>query len=385
MTAFHIVFWLSVIGLLYIYAGYPLLVAMFAGVFGRPPRRAPFEGRFSVVISAHNEANNLPRKIQSILRSDAAAQIDEIIVGSDGSTDETAAVVRALNEPRVKLIEFPERRGKASVLDDAVPRCSSEIVVMTDARQELDPGAFTKLLSNFADETVGVASGELVFRRSASDTAAARGIDAYWSYEKWIRKRESRLASVPGATGALFAIRKNLFVPIPPRTLLDDVAIPMQVVVRGFRCVFEEGAAVYDEPAQSAAQEAVRKRRTIAGNVQLIGLYPSWLLPWRNPVWWQLISHKLGRLLSPFFLVGAAASNAALVGQPSYRLLGVVQAAIYAVAAAGWLLRGTRGKIGLIGIPFMFISLNVTTLLGIWDAVAGHTSATWRRWENETE
>ena len=143
--------------------------------------------------------------------------------------------------------------------DDLIPQCASGIIVLTDARQELDPAAVGALLENFADPDVGVVSGELVFRQQEDDSASARGMDTYWRYEKSIRKNEARYASVPGATGALYAIRKNVFKSFPVETLIEDMVIPMQVVIQGKRCVLEERAFIYDDPTQTAEQEGVRK------------------------------------------------------------------------------------------------------------------------------
>ncbi|TXT25616.1 MAG: family 2 glycosyl transferase, partial [Planctomycetota bacterium] len=219
MTTFavwQLIFWLSIFGVAYICVGYPLLVFALSRLRPLKTTKQPNTRPLSVVIIGHNEAGRLPRKIASVLASDDAHWIQEVIVASDGSTDDTAAVIAALNEPRVKLIEFSERRGKPCVLNDVVPQCLSEIIVLSDARQELDRRAITELAANFADEHVGVVSGELVFRTDTDATTASQGVGAYWRYEKFIRKSEGRFRSVPGATGALYALRRKLFQPIPP-------------------------------------------------------------------------------------------------------------------------------------------------------------------------
>ena len=294
------------------------------------------------------------------------------MIGSDGSDDGTVQRVKAVQDERIRLVEFPARRGKAAVLNDLVPQCRADVVVLTDARQELAPGAMAGLLSNFADERVGVVSGEMVFRGEDA-TGVSRGIGFYWRYEKFIRRNESRFASVPGATGALYAIRKSLFRPIHPSSLLDDVAIPMQAVVQGSRCVFEEDSLVFDQPSHSVEQESVRKRRTIAGNAQLVRLYPEWLLPWRNPVWFQYVSHKLARLLSPFFLAGALGASLWLIGRPLYAGLFAAQVLMYGLA-----LMGSIYKIRWCGAPAVFVSLNLTTLRALADAATGRFNVKWK-------
>jgi poly-beta-1,6-N-acetyl-D-glucosamine synthase len=371
------IFWFSFLLLFYIYAGYPLLMALRAKLFPRPVQKAPFTGTCSVLIAARNEAANLSAKIASLHAQTVHDRIVEILVGSDGSTDGTVDVLLSLNDARIKVFDFPKRRGKPSVLNDLMRVCSGDVVIMCDARQRLDARAIEALLACFSDPSVGVVSGELIFIDPA--TSAAVGMDTYWRYEKWIRKSEAMVHSVPGATGALYAIRKSLLKPIPEATLLDDVAIPIQAVVAGGRCIFEPAAIVYDHPSKTSAQEGVRKRRTIAGVVQLMGLYPGWLLPWRNPVWFAFLSHKVFRLLSPFCLISLAVTNGQLLHDGLYRLILGAQVVFYGLALAGWALRRTKIQIKLLSIPMMFASLNVVTLMAWGDAIRGKFRATWEQ------
>lgn len=379
MSAVVIVFWSSLALLAYIYAGYPLLVWALGRMCPFTPRREPFTGRLSVVIAGYNEASRLACKLDSLLASDCAAQIDDVLIGSDGSDDNTAEVIEQYGDGRVRLVPFVERRGKPAVLNDLVPLCRNELVILMDARQMLDPTAISRLAACLADERVGVVSGELAFRSSHSGSTAAEGIGAYWKYEKFIRKSESRFRSVPGATGALYAIRKSLFRPIPPQTLLDDVVIPMQVVEQGYRCLIEPGAMAFDTPSQSPQQESVRKRRTIAGAAQLVINQPRWLLPWKNPIWLEFMSHKIARLGSPALLVVVIAANIALAAQPLYGLLFGLQCLFYLAAGVGYLFQRQGKKSSLFGLPLMFVSLNTTTTGALWDALRGRFRATWQR------
>ena len=351
MNIMEYIFWASFLLLVYIYAGYPFFIAARACLFPRPVKKSPFSGTCSLIIAARNEADNLPAKIESILAQSALSTVVEIVIGSDASTDRTAEVVRSYADPRIKLVEFTERRGKPSVLNDLMHCCTGDVVIMNDARQRLDPKALETLLAPFADPGVGVVSGELVF--------------------------EGRVHSVPGATGALYAIRRSLFKPIPPETILDDVAIPMQAVVTGMRCIFEQGARVYDKPSSTAGQESVRKRRTIAGVAQLIGLYPEWLLPWKNPIWLAFLSHKVLRLLSPIFMLNLLIINVMLHSVSLYQLVGIGQIFFYGAAIGGWVAnrKGLRSRI--LGIPLMFVALNISTLYALWDAIRGRYRVVW--------
>ena len=379
MIALQTVFWISVIGLAYIFAGYPLLVWFCALKFRKPVTNASQPRKVSVVIVAHNEARNLPRKLTSILACVRSEWIEEILIGSDGSTDDTVQVLEQFPDPRVHVIDFKQRRGKPSVLNDLIPRCKGDIVLLADSRQDFDSRCVEKLLANFEDPKIGVVSGELVLRSQAGESTAAKGIGFYWKYEKFIRKCESGFRGVPGATGACYAIRKSLFQPIPEQTILDDVAIPMQAVVQGYRCLFEPLAMIYDLPSGSTKQESIRKRRTIAGAAQLIRLYPSWIWPTRNPIWLEFVSHKLLRLVSPLLLVAALLTNACLLEFSAYRILLILQIAFYTAAAIGWLYQFLGRKAALFGAPLMFVTLNLTTVLALWDAARSRYRVTWQK------
>lgn len=377
--AWQILLWLAMAGLTYIYVGYPLLVIALGGVCGRRVEQQ-FEPRsVSVVIAVHNDAQHLRRKIASLLALDHAECLTEIVIGADGCTDDTAHVIHALGEPRVRVIEFAERRGKPAVLNDLVPQCGGEIVLLTDARQDFDRGFLRAILSRFADPSVGVVSGELVLRADETHTTAAEGIGLYWHYEKLIRKAESRFRGVPGATGACYAIRRSMFRPIAPETILDDVAIPLQAVALGARCVFESAAIAYDRPSQSTGQESIRKRRTIAGAAQLMRLYPQWLSPFGQPLWWEFVSHKLLRLVSPALLLLAFVANLALWPQPAYVCLLSLQIGFYGAAACGWWTQRLGRKSRLFGAPLMFLTLNWTTSLAVWDALRSRYRVTWTK------
>lgn len=374
----EIVFWLSAIGLSYIYVGYPVLIWALsrrsATLAKQRTRRT-----VSVVIVAYNEAARIRRKLDNILALDDADAIVEVVVGSDGSTDETASVVEGYPDRRVRAMAFPKRRGKPAVLNEVVPQCKGEIILFADARQVFDREVLVRLLENFSDPRVGVVSGELVLRSSPGETTAARGIGLYWKYEKFIRKCESRYRGVPGATGACYAIRKSLFRPIQEQVILDDVAIPMQATSQGYRCLFESGAIAYDEPSKYPGQEAIRKRRTIAGAAQLLRAYPQWLLPARNPLWFEFVSHKVLRLASPLLLGVAFAANLALVRVPAYRVLFAAQMAMYASSAVGWIYQKSGRKSVLFGPALMFLALNVTTALALWDALRSRYRVTWQK------
>lgn len=382
MTSFavwQLIFWLSILGVAYIFVGYPLLVFALSRLRPLRTRKSANTQPVSVVIVGFNEAARWQAKIANVLASNDAHLIRELIIASDGSTDDTATVLAKVSDPRVRCVLFPERRGKPSVLNDVIPTCQSDLVVLLDARQELDFQAIAELAANFADKSVGVVSGELVFRSEGNTTTVSKGIGIYWRYEKFIRKCEGRFRSVPGATGALYAIRRALFRPIPSQTILDDVVIPMQAVTAGTRCLFESAAIAFDQASDSTTKETIRKRRTVAGAAQLIVSHPGWLLPWRNPIWLEFVSHKLARLVSPLLLLAAAITNVWLAWHPVYAVLLTWHVAFYASALVGWWFQRAGRRSVLFGAQMMFVALNATTVLALCDALRGRFRATWQR------
>ena len=399
---------ISVLLLAYVYAGYPALIGLWARWRPRPVRKGPFAGGVSVLIAAHNEADALPRKLDNLLDLARTEPIREIWVGLDGCTDGTAARVKEKirisniqysisnvqvgqisamdsagranrpGEPSVHLLEFSERRGKAATLNDLMARAGQPIFVLMDARQRVEAGAISKLLENFADEQVGAVSGELVYEAAAG--AAQKGAESYWGYEKFIRRAESRVWAVPGATGALYAIRKDLCEPIPENVLVDDVLIPMRAVLKGFRCLFEPAARVFDLPTARFGQEGLRKRRTLAGIWQLAGLEPRFFSFRANPIAFQWISHKFLRLLTPFFVLAALVSLAGMAweGQKaSQTLLGAAGIAMLASFLAFW--SGKRIKSRILGLLGAFFGVNWSLLQAVWDAARGRYVAQWQR------
>jgi cellulose synthase/poly-beta-1,6-N-acetylglucosamine synthase-like glycosyltransferase len=332
----EVLLWVALAWVFYTFAGYPALIWAVARTARRTWQTAPVRARVAVVIVVHNEAERLRAKLDSCLAQDYPPELLRVVVVSDGSTDATTEIVRSYAQPRVTLLEGAERRGKAACLNDAVAGCSEEILVFTDARQRLGVDAVSALVRNFADPRIGAASGELMFDCEGT-TQFGEGVDAYWRYEKFIRRHESAVHSVVGATGALYAVRRSAFQPVPPDTILDDVLIPMNVVRGERRVVFEGQARAFDRPAQRISEESRRKVRTLAGNFQLLFKHPWLLNPLANPVFFQFVSHKVVRLFAPYALVLAAVCSLILVGDGSTYAAALVafQAACYGLALLG--------------------------------------------------
>jgi poly-beta-1,6-N-acetyl-D-glucosamine synthase len=350
------VFWVSLGLVVYVYAGYPLVLAGWARLRARARRTdEAVTPPVSVVLAARNEAARLPGRLENLLALDYPADRLEIVVVSDGSRDRTAQVLAPYlgegpGRPRVRLLERPAE-GKASALNHGVAAASHDVLVFADARQRFSRDAVRRLVANFSDPSVGAVSGELLLDCETADTdsSVADGVGAYWRYEKWLRARESEVDSMLGATGAIYAMRRSAWRPLPPGTILDDVLAPMRAVLGGWRVVFEPGARAFDVTAPDTGAEARRKQRTLAGNWQILALEPRLLVPIANRVWVQYCSHKIGRLLVPWALVAIFVSSLFLVREsPVYLVAVVAQAAFYGLAFYGaWLEHRRRRSVAV--------------------------------------
>lgn len=358
-------FWISALIVGYVYVGYPGLLAVWARVADRRPRRRPFETgawpSISIVIAARNEAARLPARVENLRAQNYPGRC-EIIIVSDGSTDDPRRALEGLG-PALRVIDVPAG-GKPRALNAGVAAATGEILVFADARQQFAPNALTALVSNFADPIVAGATGELVLdcEQQGVDTQVGEGIGLYWKYEKWLRRNESRVWSTLGATGAIYALRRRCWTPLPD-TLLDDVLAPMRAVLAGSRIVFEEDAIAYDRASADAAAESRRKTRTLAGNYQILAQEPRLLVPVVNPVWVQYVSHKIGRLVVPWALVALLISTIAIAPQhPLFAVLLAAQGIFYGLALAGGMFQ-VRDR--LARVAYTFVMMNVAAVAGL--------------------
>ena len=332
MLFFQLAFLLSFTAVTYVMAGYPLLLKVLARYRSRPVTKGAVPRSVSILIPVRNGGAFIRDKLMSVLGQDYPKELVEIIVLSDESTDETDDVVREFAAAGVELVRLP-RGGKPAALNAGFRRAHNEILVLTDVRQTLDRGCVKALVSCFADERVGVVSGELLIRSGELSEQADIGL--YWRFETWIRRELARLDSMFGATGPIYAIRRSLAVDFPPEILLDDMYLPLTAFFRGYRLIVEESARAFDHPAKLGG-EFRRKLRTLAGNYQILQYMPQLLGP-RNRMWLHFVSYKVGRLLLPYILLALAVSSL-LAGSVWGRLVftGMIAFAILA-ALDGWI------------------------------------------------
>lgn len=366
-------FWVSVALVGYTYILYPILLVMLNSLRSPAPSvRAggPPALRVSILLPVHNEEQNLARRLDELTRLLGPVG-GEIIVISDASTDRSAEIAR---QHGVLVIEMPSKQGKAAALNAGAAVAQHELLIFADARQRWADDALVRLVENFADPAIGAVSGDLVLEAAPGVLA---GVGLYWRFEKWLRKQESRFGAQVGVTGAISAVRKALFRPIPPGTLLDDVYWPMRVALEGHRVIHDERAVAFDRLPDKPRDEFRRKVRTLAGNYQLLTLLPgSALLPWCNRVWWQWVSHKLLRLVVPWALLVMLVTSA-FIDDDSYRVLFWLQAAGYAVGLLG--LAPGLSRVRLLGAAASFLVLNTAAWLAFWVWVSGRAATSWHK------
>ncbi len=376
-----IVFWTLFVLLVYCYFGYPFLISLFARLKPRLVKNSYTTPLVSIILSVWNEEDVIEQKLKNLFALDYPLDKIEILLGSDGSSDRTNEIIRKFPDPRLKFFEFVPRGGKMRVLNELVTKSQNEILIFTDARQIFATNAIKELVSYFADPQVGCVSGELKFLPPQRG-ATAQGINLYWEYEKWIRKMESQVHSMLGATGAIYAIRRDLFPRIPENVVLDDMFIPLKIIEKGFRALFVEAAEAYDEVAKGASEEHRRKARTLYGNYQIFGILPQMLNPFKSPIALQLFSHKLLRVLAPFFMIALFLINWALGEESIYRFFFTLQILFYATALIGALARNQKyGIFKLVSklcyVPYVFCLLNFSALVGLFRYLTAKQDTTW--------
>jgi cellulose synthase/poly-beta-1,6-N-acetylglucosamine synthase-like glycosyltransferase len=362
-------FWTAATLISYSYLGYPVWLWLRRWWSPRPVRRGPEQVSVSAVMVVRNEEAVLARKVENLLLLDYPADRFDVVVISDGSTDNTGAILADLvRKERVRTLMKPESQGKAAGLNEAVALARGDVLFFTDARQHIEPAALRLLMENFADSEVGAASGELMLG-DPSTGEAGKGMGVYWRIEKKIRELESASGSVVGATGAIYCARRSLVESLPERTILDDVLLPMQIAAKGARVIFDSRARAWDSPDLGGDREFKRKVRTLSGNYQLLQLAP-WLLSSKNTLRFEFISHKLSRLAVPFALLALLTASMFL---PSlfYRAALIAQLTFYALSGAAF----GRVKIGPLSrvadAARTFVVLNCAALVAFVNFVAG--------------
>ncbi len=375
------VFWISSVLIIYTYLIYPAILLFFRRVtFRRKIGHGDYFPFVSVIISAHNEEKVIGDKLENCLKTDYPKDRIEILVGSDGSTDKTESIIEEYINKRTRLFKFKPQRGKVNVLNELVGRAKGEIIVFSDANTIYKSDAIPKLVHKFADKKIGCVCGELIFTNSRQrEVGNLEGF--YWRYEQFLKKIEGMRGSLLGANGGIYAIRKELFKALAPDAIIEDFIIPMKILEKGYKVVYEPEAVAYEEASKKIVQEMERRIRIGAGDFQALFLTWKMLNPLRGFSAFAYISHKVIRWLVPFFLIFAFTTNLVLLENKLYLIIFLLQCVFYSMAIIGRILSRSNLKFILFGLPYYFISMNLALFFGFIRFCTNSQSVMWRRTE----
>ncbi len=382
-TIARVVCWACAAALVYVYAGYPLLLFVLA----LRRRRQPESGylpNITVLIAAHNEEAGIKAKIEQTLALDYPADKFDILVVSDGSTDRTDEIVRSFGNPRVHLLRTSDRRGKTNAQNEGVPHCTGDVIVFSDATTLYHPQALRFLAANYIDAKVGAVSGRYDYFDPDGHSPTGLGSIAFWNYENFIKKLQSNISTISGCCGCIYSVRTSLYTPLPD-DVISDLVQPLWVIKQGYRVVFEDRALAHEETTTSSSHEFRMRVRVVTRGMQGILSVPDILSPFRRPwVSFQLFSHKVLRWLVPLFLVGLFVSTGMLRSVPLYRFLFAGQAAFYALALLAAVVPAL-GRWRALTIPLYFCTLNAAAVVGMLEVVRGRKYVVWQPVRTNTE
>lgn len=370
-----ILFWICVAILVYVYAGYPLVLFALSRR-GRPTiYDEDYEPTVSLVIAAHNEEKVIRDKIENSLALNYPGSKLEIVVASDGSTDATNEIVQGYAGKGCALHEL-SRGGKTRALNTIIPQTTGEVLVLSDANTMYESDAIRKLVRHFSDPGVGAVSGDVRLVDAAATHQHSEGF--YYKYERWLQRLESGVGSIIGADGAMYAVRRTAFRPPSDNIILDDFVISMTVAGLGYRVIYEPEAVAVERGTQTSSEEFRRKVRVVAGGFQALRQgegVPGWDQPF---LLFCYFSHKLLRWLIPSFLLILLLASFSLVSQPIYRVALIAQLLFYGIAAiykTGLQLRRLPG----FSIPYYFCLVNGAAIIGLWKGILGFETVMWNR------
>jgi cellulose synthase/poly-beta-1,6-N-acetylglucosamine synthase-like glycosyltransferase len=373
----ELLFWFSFAMLVYVYAGYPILLSILS-VFFR--RRLPWPGftpRLSILIAAFNEEGGIQKKIDQTLALDYPDDLMEILVLSDGSTDRTDDIVRAFQDPRVRLLRVTGRKGKTNAQNEGVEVATGDVLVFSDATTVYHPQALRYLACSYVDPRVGAVSGRYQYFDAQGDSPTGLGSVAFWNYENFIKMMQSRIKTISGCCGCIYSVRRTTYSVLAP-DVISDLVQPLHVIQKGYRVVFEDRALAYEETTLSTSEEFSMRVRVVTRGIRGLLSVPNVLTPWRFPwVAFQLWSHKILRWLVPFFLFILLGNNVLLWNQRGYRVFLIAQGAFYLFALFSMVVPVHR-RLKVLGVPLYFCTLNAAALCSVVEVIRGKKYTVWQ-------
>ena len=382
MHGAKLILWALLLGLFYVYVGYPALLFVVSAVRRRRRPEADCTPMISVLIAACNEEAGIAKKLEQTLQLDYPADQLEILVLSDGSEDRTDEIVRACPDPRVRLVRIPTRQGKTRAQNEGVRHARGEILVFSDATTVYHPLALKYLASNYQDPGVGAVSGRYQYFDANQTSPTGLGTIAFWNYENNIKVWQSRISTLTGCCGCIYSVRKSAYTDLPA-DIISDLVQPLWVIQKGGRVVFEDRALAYEQTTESTSEEFTMRVRVITRGMRGLLSVPELLKPWKHPwIAFQLFSHKILRWMVPILLLLLLADNLFLVGQPYYRGLLILQLGFYALALLQIVVPLHR-RWKPLGVPLYFCTLNAAALIGVIELLRGKRHVMWQPVRNK--
>lgn len=368
---------IAIVGVVYAYIGYPLLLWTLSCFTPRPKCASSTGFGLTLIIAAHNEEVSIREKLEATLSLDYPADRLQILVASDGSTDRTNDIVREYASRGVELIEVKARKGKTNAQNEAVPFAVNPILVFSDATTLYDRAALKYLAAAYTDPQVGAASGRYDYFDPTHDSPSGSGSAKFWSLENWIKRMQGRIGTLSGCCGCIYSMRRELYSPLPPE-VISDLLQPLHVLLKGYRVAFQEHAQAWEEATRTAEDEfRMRVRVATRGMIGLLSVREL-LLPWKHPwIAFQLWSHKVLRWCIPLFLACFLLGSALLSEAPVFLLLLIAQLAFYSCALAARAIPFMR-RSRLLSLPLYFCTINSAFLVGMFNAIRGRQFNTWQ-------
>lgn len=376
----------SLMAIGFAYFGYPILIYCFSKLFGRViyskaqnDVQLPFA---SLLIAAYNEEAEIEQRLRNAMRLDYPVEQFEVVIASDGSTDDTNSIVRRVTAEfpgRIRLFDFPINRGKATVLNESVPLLRGDLIILSDANTTMREDAVRRLVDWFEQPDVGVVCGRLVM----TDPKTGNNVDSmYWKYETFLKKCESKLGALLGSNGAIYAIRRSLFPGVPTGTIIDDFYIPLEAKRRtGCRIVYDTRAVACEETAPNIKDEFHRRSRIGAGGFQSIGMLWPLLSPKHGWIAFAFLCHKVLRWICPFLMLISIFANLFLLHTTIGQYIFAGQIFGYLTAFAGHFLPSKPSIFRLPRLSTMFVMMNAALLVGFFKWLFNNQSGAWKRTE----
>ena len=373
----EIIFWASAGALSYTYAGYPLLLLIVSWLRPREIRPAPFEPTVSIIITAYNEDRDLAAKLENTLALDYRRELLEVIVASDCSTDRTDEIVREFADRGVRLVRQTQRLGKTAAQNMAVEHARGEMILFSDATSLYQPDVLRVMMPSFADPTVGCVAGRLIYVDPAA-SRVGRGARSYWGYETFLKEHESRIFSLIGVSGCLYAVRRSAYVPLYNEACSDFI-IATKMVEQNLRAIYEPAAVCTEETNRQSDKELNMRVRVIAQTFTDLWRHRATMNPFRSGFYAiQLLSHKVMRYAVPFFLIAILTSSGILsLHSLVYSIVFGAQLGCYLSALGSWILERAGVHSRMLALPQYFVLSNVAALLGFYQFLRGERYAHW--------